>query len=88
MELDESLLEDLYLWIDSLPLSRPKKRIERDFSDGKEQRDDRRTTSVDFIRSKVFLLVSSRNDRLAWAMRDGDGPRLSLFVTFSSSEPV
>ena len=34
MELDESLLEDLYLWIDSLPLSRPKKRIERDFSDG------------------------------------------------------
>ena len=35
MELDESLLEDLYIWIDSLPLSRPKKRIERDFSDGK-----------------------------------------------------
>lgn len=34
MELDESLLEDLYIWIDSLPLSRPKKRIERDFSDG------------------------------------------------------
>ena len=35
MELDESLLEDLYIWIDSLPLSRPKRRIERDFSDGK-----------------------------------------------------
>jgi hypothetical protein len=34
MELDESILEDLYIWIDSLPLSRPKKRIERDFSDG------------------------------------------------------
>lgn len=34
MELDDSLLEDLYIWIDSLPLSRPKKRIERDFSDG------------------------------------------------------
>lgn len=34
MELDETLLEDLYIWIDSLPLSRPKKRIERDFSDG------------------------------------------------------
>ena len=34
MELDESLLEDLYIWIDSLPLSRPKRRIERDFSDG------------------------------------------------------
>ncbi|CAF1044282.1 unnamed protein product [Adineta steineri] len=34
MELEENILEDLYLWIDSLPLSRPKKRIERDFSDG------------------------------------------------------
>ncbi|CAF1267308.1 unnamed protein product [Rotaria sp. Silwood1] len=34
MELDETLLEDLYIWIDSLPLSRPKKRIERDFADG------------------------------------------------------
>jgi hypothetical protein len=34
MQLDESLLEELYLWIDNLPLSRSKKRIERDFSDG------------------------------------------------------
>ncbi|CAF0783361.1 unnamed protein product, partial [Didymodactylos carnosus] len=34
MELDETILEDLYTWIDSLPLSRLKKRIERDFSDG------------------------------------------------------
>ena len=34
MQLDESILEDLYVWIDSLSLSRPKKRIERDFSDG------------------------------------------------------
>jgi len=34
MQLDETILEDLYVWIDNLPLSRPKKRIERDFSDG------------------------------------------------------
>lgn len=34
MQLDESLLEELYKWIDNLPLSRPKQRIERDFSDG------------------------------------------------------
>ena len=34
MQLDNKILEDLYQWIDSLPLSRPKKRIERDFSDG------------------------------------------------------
>ena len=42
MRLDEHVLEELYLWIDSLPLSRPKKRIERDFSDGK--------TSLFFLR--------------------------------------
>ena len=35
MELDDNILEDLYLWLDSLPLSRPKKKIERDFADGK-----------------------------------------------------
>lgn len=34
MELDEQMLEDLYEWIDSVPLSRQKKRIERDFCDG------------------------------------------------------
>ncbi|CAF1185071.1 unnamed protein product [Didymodactylos carnosus] len=34
MELDENILEDLYVWIDSMPLSKSKKRIERDFSDG------------------------------------------------------
>lgn len=32
--LDEALLQDLYAWIDQIPLSRPKRRIERDFSDG------------------------------------------------------
>ena len=34
LELDETILQDLYSWIDQIPLSRPKKRIERDFSDG------------------------------------------------------
>lgn len=34
IDLDEQLLQDLYSWIDQIPLSRPKKRIERDFSDG------------------------------------------------------
>ena len=32
--LNEELLEDLYAWIDSVPLSRPKKDLRRDFSDG------------------------------------------------------
>ena len=32
--MDERLLEQLYTWIDSIPLSRPKKDLKRDFSDG------------------------------------------------------
>ena len=35
LELNEQILEELYVWIDSIPLSKSKKRIERDFSDGK-----------------------------------------------------
>jgi hypothetical protein len=34
LQLDESLLQDLYAWIDQIPLSRPKRKIERDFADG------------------------------------------------------
>jgi hypothetical protein len=33
-ELDEESLQTLYAWIDDVPLSRPKKSITRDFSDG------------------------------------------------------
>ena len=33
-ELDERLLDQLYTWIDSIPLTRPKKDLKRDFSDG------------------------------------------------------
>ena len=31
---DEELLEDLYGWVDEIPLSRPKRDIRRDFADG------------------------------------------------------
>ncbi|CAB1343335.1 unnamed protein product [Coregonus sp. 'balchen'] len=33
-ELNEEILQDLYAWIDKIPLSRPKRNITRDFSDG------------------------------------------------------
>ena len=33
VELSEQELQDLYTWIDEIPLSRPKKNISRDFSD-------------------------------------------------------
>lgn len=32
--LSEEELNDVYSWVDSIPLSRPKKNISRDFSDG------------------------------------------------------
>ncbi|CAF1415019.1 unnamed protein product [Adineta steineri] len=33
-ELDKSNLQELYSWIDEIPLSKPKRKIQRDFSDG------------------------------------------------------
>ena len=33
-ELDEDAMKSLLKWIDSIPLSRPKKSLARDFSDG------------------------------------------------------
>ncbi|KAI8921757.1 hypothetical protein BC831DRAFT_404924 [Entophlyctis helioformis] len=33
-ELSEEEIQSLYTWIDEIPLSRPKKNISRDFSDG------------------------------------------------------
>ena len=32
--MEEQILEQLYTWIDGIPLSRPKKDLKRDFSDG------------------------------------------------------
>jgi hypothetical protein len=34
IELDDQSLQDLYAWIDQIPLSRPKKHIDKDFADG------------------------------------------------------
>lgn len=34
MELSQEELQDLYVWVDEVPLSRPKRNIARDFSDG------------------------------------------------------
>ncbi|KPP58623.1 hypothetical protein Z043_123537, partial [Scleropages formosus] len=33
-ELNEEMLQDIYAWIDKIPLSRAKRNITRDFSDG------------------------------------------------------
>ncbi len=33
-EMDDRVLRDIYAWVDAIPLSRPKRNISRDFSDG------------------------------------------------------
>lgn len=45
--MDEESLHQLYLWVDNIPLSRPKRNLSRDFSDGG-------------VRSHVFPHVLSR----------------------------
>ena len=36
MDLDDEKLQELYAWVDEIPLSRPKRNMTRDFSDGGE----------------------------------------------------
>ena len=47
-DIDEELLEDLYGWVDQIPLSRPKKDIKRDFSDGGR--------AANLVIAKIWLL--------------------------------
>ena len=35
-DIGEDMLEDLYSWVDTIPLSRPKRDLKRDFADGGE----------------------------------------------------
>lgn len=37
VDLDERALDELYRWLDAVPLSRPRKLLHRDFSDGGKQ---------------------------------------------------
>nr|XP_022345348.1 sperm flagellar protein 1-like isoform X1 [Crassostrea virginica] len=52
-EFDDAELEELYNWVDSIPLSRPKKNIARDFSDG--------VLVAEIIQSKFPTLVELHN---------------------------
>jgi hypothetical protein len=36
--MDDESLQKVYTWVDEIPLSRPKRNISRDFSDGGESR--------------------------------------------------
>ena len=32
--IEDAVIEDIYLWVDQIPLTRPKRNFARDFSDG------------------------------------------------------
>ena len=52
MDVSDDELQDLYVWVDDIPLSRPKRNIARDFSDGvlvAEVCADRATMSSDSL---------------------------------------
>lgn len=55
-ELNEEELQDLYAWIDKIPLSRPKRHITRDFSDGGSQ--------VSLLAWLAILVVTKLNRQL------------------------
>jgi len=55
--LDEDALQDLYTWIDEIPLSRPKRSISRDFSDGGEFIDSLYNANTHFISSCCLVVA-------------------------------
>ncbi|XP_048744039.2 sperm flagellar protein 1-like isoform X2 [Ostrea edulis] len=52
-DFDDAELEELYTWIDTIPLSRPKKNISRDFSDG--------VLVAEIVRHYIPQLVQTHN---------------------------
>ncbi len=56
--LNEEALDDLYAWIDTIPLSRPKKNIARDFSDGGKLRQQ---WSCSKLMPILYILLSKLN---------------------------
>lgn len=60
--IDEEELQLVYHWVDSIPLSRPKKNIARDFSDaGKPSRLTYTVLMAEIVRSFLPKLVDIHN---------------------------
>ncbi|CAF1377267.1 unnamed protein product [Adineta steineri] len=68
-ELDESNLQELYSWIDEIPLSKPKRKIQRDFSDGAMVAEIVYYYFPDIININNYISTISFNQkRLNWQM--------------------
>ena len=61
MSLNEDELRDLYKWVDAIPLSKPKKNINRDFSDGGKLKLKKKYRNLKFINKALHLLVKFLN---------------------------
>ena len=65
-EIDEEILEELYTWIDDISLSRPKKDLRRDFSDGGK----RSSQSLTLTRTlNLSLCLTHSHCQSQWSLR-------------------
>uniref|UniRef100_W5MA54 Uncharacterized protein n=1 Tax=Lepisosteus oculatus TaxID=7918 RepID=W5MA54_LEPOC len=62
----EEVLQDLYAWIDQIPLSRPKRSVARDFSDG---------GYVQVPKVYSYTNEASEQRRLDWTCSQTDRPK-------------
>ena len=64
-QLDEENLQELFAWVDEIPLSRPKKTITRDFSDGgKFSEDEFNSSIIGMYDNCLFKKVNNVNMRV------------------------
>lgn len=56
--LDDEELQKIYVWVDSVPLSRPKRNISRDFSDGGEAVSSRCSMTAACKRARPAVLAA------------------------------
>ena len=59
--LNESELEELYSWVDKIPLSRPKRNINRDFSDGGKPKSIDYNVVLFLMLSLLHILICIKN---------------------------
>jgi len=62
--LNEEELDKLYSWIDSIPLSRPKKNMARDFSDGVLMSDVLSNYFPKLVKAHPYTLKNSTDSKI------------------------
>ncbi|KAG9341123.1 hypothetical protein JZ751_019877, partial [Albula glossodonta] len=87
-ELDEETLQDLYAWIDKIPLSRPKRNITRDFSDGVMAAEVVKYFFPKLVELHNYTPANSTHQKLSnWGTLNRQGPRRCVFHRQASVKP-